>query len=55
MNMLMMVGAIAAAMALAGCVGGPRGNNAAGAARDLNRYLGGRYGIDRFEPSFERG
>ena len=51
----MMVGAIAAAVALAGCVSGPNVNNAPVAALDLNRYLGEWYEIARFDHSFERG
>ena len=40
MNMRMMLGAIAAAMALAGCVSGPMVDNTPVAALDLSRYLG---------------
>ena len=50
-----MLGAIAAAMALSGCVSGPKVNNASVAALDLNRYLGEWYEIARFDHSFERG
>ena len=55
MNMRMMCGTIAAAVALAGCVSGPKVNNAPVAALDLNRYLGEWYEIARFGHSFERG
>jgi len=55
MNMRMILGAIAAAVALAGCVSGPKVNNAPVAALDLNRYLGEWYEIARFDHSFERG
>ena len=55
MNMRMMLGAIAAAVALAGCVSGPNVNNAPVAALDLSRYLGEWYEIARFDHSFERG
>ena len=51
----MMVGAIAAAMTLSGCVSGPKVDNAPVAALDLNRYLGEWYEIARFDHSFERG
>lgn len=50
-----MLGAIAAAMALSGCVSGPKVNNAPMAALDLSRYLGEWYEIARFDHSFERG
>jgi len=53
--MRMILGAIAAAVALAGCVSGPKVNNAPVAALDLNRYLGEWYEIARFDHSFERG
>ena len=53
--MRMMFGTIAAAMALAGCVSGPKVDNAPVAALDLSRYLGERYEIARFDHSFERG
>ena len=53
--MRMMLGAIAAAVALAGCVSGPNVNNAPVAALDLSRYLGEWYEIARFDHSFERG
>ena len=55
MNMRMILGAIAAAMALAGCVSGPKVDNAPVAALDLSRYLGEWYEIARFDHSFERG
>ena len=55
MNMLMMLGAIAAAMALTGCVSGPKVDNAPVATLDLDRYLGEWYEIARFDHSFERG
>ena len=55
MNMRMMFGTIAAAMALAGCVSGPKVDNTPVAALDLNRYLGEWYEIARFDHSFERG
>ena len=55
MSMRMMLGAIAAAVALAGCVSVPKVNNAPVAAFDLNRYLGEWYEIARFDHSFERG
>ena len=55
MNMRMMFGTIAAAVALAGCVSGPKVDNAPVAALDLNRYLGEWYEIARFDHSFERG
>ena len=55
MKMRMMLGAIAAAMALSGCVSGPKVNNAPVAALDLNHYLGEWYEIARFDHSFERG
>ena len=45
---------IAGAM-LAGCVSGPKVDNAPVAALDLNRYLGEWYEIARFDHSFERG
>ena len=51
----MMLGAIAAAVALAGCVSGPKVDNAPVATLDLNRYLGEWYEIARFDHSFERG
>ena len=51
----MMLGAIAAAVALAGCVSGPKVDNTPVAALDLNRYLGEWYEIARFDHSFERG
>ena len=55
MNMRMMLGAIAAAMALAGCVSGPMVDNTPVEALDLNRCLGEWYEIARFDHSFERG
>ena len=55
MNMRMMFGTIAAAMALAGCVSGPKVDNTPVATLDLNRYLGEWYEIARFDRSFERG
>ena len=55
MNMRMILGVIAAAMALAGCVSGPKVDNTPVAALDLNRYLGEWYEIARFDHSFERG
>ena len=55
MNMRMILGMITAAVALAGCVSGPKVNNAPVAALDLNRYLGEWYEIARFDHSFERG
>ena len=55
MNKRMMLGAIAAAVALAGCVSGPKVDNTPVSALDLNRYLGEWYEIARFDHSFERG
>ena len=55
MNMRMMLGAITAAVALAGCVSVPKVDNAPVAALDLSRYLGEWYEIARFDHSFERG
>ena len=46
---------VALAVALAGCVSGPKVDNAPVAALDLNRYLGEWYEIARFDHSFERG
>ena len=46
---------VAFAMALAGCVSGPKVDNTPVAALDLNRYLGEWYEIARFDHSFERG
>ena len=43
------------AVAVAGCVSGPKVDNAPVAALDLNRYLGEWYEIARFDHSFERG
>lgn len=51
----MIFGTIAAAVALAGCVSGPKVDNAPVATLDLNRYLGEWYEIARFDHSFERG
>ena len=51
----MMIAVGGAAMALAGCVSGPKVDNTPVAARDLNRYLGEWYEIARFDHSFERG
>ena len=47
MKMRMILGVMASAMALSGCVSGPKVDNAPVAALDLNRYLGEWY--------FERG
>ena len=44
-----------AAVAVAGCVSGPKVDNAPVAALDLSRYLGEWYEIARFDHSFERG
>ena len=55
MNMRMIFGTIAAAVALAGCVSGPKVDNAPVATLDLDRYLGEWYEIARFDHSFERG
>ena len=55
MNMRMIFGTMAAAVALAGCVSGPKVDNAPVAALDWNRYLGEWYEIARFDHSFERG
>ena len=55
MNIRMIFGTIAAAVALAGCVSGPKVDNAPVATLDLNRYLGEWYEIARFDHSFERG
>ena len=46
---------VALAAAVAGCVSGPKVDNAPVAALDLNRYLGEWYEIARFDHSFERG
>ena len=43
------------AMALAGCVSGPKVDNTPVVAFDLARYLGEWYEIARFDHSFERG
>ena len=51
----MIFGTIAVAVALAGCVSGPKVDNAPVVALDLNRYLGEWYEIARFDRSFERG
>ena len=53
MNTRMML--IALVAAVAGCVSGPKVDNAPVAALDLNRYLGEWYEIARFDHSFERG
>ena len=53
MNTRMML--IALAVAVAGCVSGPKIDNTPVAALDLNRYLGEWYEIARFDHSFERG
>ena len=55
MNMRMIFGTMAAAVALAGCVSGPKVDNTPVSALDLNRYLGEWYEIARFDHSFERG
>ena len=55
MNVRMMLGRIAAAVALAGCVSGQKVDNTPVSALDLNRYLGEWYEIARFDHSFERG
>ena len=51
MNMRMILGVIAAAIALSGCVSGPKVDNASVATLDLNRYLGEWYEIARFDHS----
>ena len=51
----MMVLGCATSVVLAGCVSGPKVDNAPVAALDLNRYLGEWYEIARFDHSFERG
>ena len=51
----MMIAMGVAAMALAGCVSGPKVDNAPVAALNLSRYLGEWYEIARFDHSFERG
>ena len=43
------------AAVVAGCVSGPKVDNAPVAALDLSRYLGEWYEIARFDHSFERG
>ena len=49
-------GILVSSLALAaGCVSGPKVNNAPVSALDLNRYLGEWYEIARFDHSFERG
>ena len=53
MNTRMILVVLAAAVA--GCVSGPKVDNATVAALDLNRYLGAWYEIARFDHSFERG
>ena len=55
MNRKTMVFVCAAMVALTGCVGVPKVDNAPVAALDLNRYLGEWYEIARFDHSFERG
>ncbi len=55
MNMRMIFGTIAVAVALAGCVSTLKVDNAPVAALDLSRYLGEWYEIARFDHSFERG
>ena len=47
----MMIAAGVAAMALAGCVSGPKVDNAPVATLDLDRYLGEWYEIARFDHS----
>ena len=54
MNTRMIIAAIAA-VAVTGCVSGPKVDNTPVAALDLNRYLGEWYEIARFDHSFERG
>ena len=54
MKTRMMFATIAVVM-LAGCVSGPKVDNAPVAELDLNRYLGEWYEIARFDHSFERG
>jgi len=46
---------VALVAVVAGCVSGPKVDNAPVAALDLNRYLGEWYEIARFDHSFERG
>ena len=46
---------VALAVAVAGCVSGPKVDNTPVAALDLTRYLGEWYEIARFDHSFERG
>ena len=53
MKLRMMLAALAAAVA--GCVSGPKVDNAPVVALDLNRYLGEWCEIARFDHSFERG
>ena len=53
MKLRMMLAALAAAVA--GCVSGPKVDNAPVVALDLNRYLGEWYEIARFDHSFEHG
>ena len=53
MNTRMILVVLAAAVA--GCVSGPKVDNAPVAALDLSRYLGEWYEIARFDHSFERG
>ena len=54
MNMRMIIATIAA-VAVSGCVSGPKVDNTPVAALDLNCYLGEWYEIARFDHSFERG
>jgi len=54
MKKLVVFSAFAVAV-LAGCVSGPKVDNAPVVALDLNRYLGEWYEIARFDHSFERG
>lgn len=54
MKKLVVFSAFAVAV-LAGCVSGPKVDNAPIAVLDLNRYLGEWYEIARFDHSFERG
>ena len=54
MKKLVVFSAFAVAV-LAGCVSGPKVDNAPVAVLDLNRYLGEWYEIARFDHSFERG
>ena len=54
MKKLMVLTAFAVSV-LAGCVSGPKVDNAPVAELDINRYLGEWYEIARFDHSFERG